>query len=115
RTQPALTEALVNLTREPATEQVVLPGLSADEIAQLVRTTTAKDPPGGLVTLLHQRTEGNPLFVREFVRVLAAEGQLRGGDETAAIGVPQNVRAVIERRMSPLSASCHEALGVAAI
>ena len=33
-------------------------------------------PPGPLAAAVHARTEGNPFFVRELVRLLEAEGRL---------------------------------------
>jgi predicted ATPase len=63
---------------------------------------------------VHQRTDGNPLFVREVVRLLATQATVdhpgrRGGP------IPGSVRAVIQRRLAPLSADAVGVLSAAAV
>lgn len=116
RHEPALTETLVDLAREPGTERLVLRGLSVAEIAEFVKASAGAEPPAALVTQLYRRTEGNPLFVSEFVQVLLAEGRVR--EHTGSgwnVAVPSNVQAVIGRRLAPLSAACREVLRTAAV
>ena len=71
--------------------------------------------PRGLAEVVHRETEGNPFFVHEVVRLLAAQGKLaRAGHRVR--GVSRSRRAsseVIGRRLDRLSPSCNEALGVA--
>ncbi|MBI1817887.1 MAG: AAA family ATPase [Deltaproteobacteria bacterium] len=112
-----LTETVVELLRASGTERVLLRGLNQSEIAQFVEAHVGSAPPAELVAQLHQRTEGNPLFVGEFVRVLAAEGRMRDAPGTAAwnIAVPHGVKAVIEHRLAPLTSACREVLAVAAV
>ena len=54
-----------------------------------------------LVDAIRRETEGNPLFVGEVVRLLAAEGSLATVDVDSlwALGIPQGVREVIGRRL----------------
>ncbi|HXQ23712.1 MAG TPA: AAA family ATPase [Candidatus Acidoferrales bacterium] len=116
RSAHPLTETLVDVARQPSTERLVLRGLSADEIAEFIRTSAGVEPPAVLVTLLHERTEGNPLFVSEFVQVLLSEGRLAGGTEGGwNVTVPSTVQAVIGRRLAPLSEVCREVLRTAAV
>ncbi|HXQ22354.1 MAG TPA: AAA family ATPase, partial [Candidatus Acidoferrales bacterium] len=113
-----LTEALVDLGRGSGTERLVLRGLSREEIAQFVEVSAGVKPPETLLTSLHQRTEGNPLFVGEFVRVLLAQhddSAIRDPQPAFALAVPRGVKAVIERRLAPLTAACREVLRVAAV
>ena len=58
--------------------------------------------PRELAAAIHAETEGNPLFVGEVARLLAAEGHLTNVDVGAlwTLGVPQGVREVIGRRLS---------------
>ena len=62
----------------------------------------ASTPAPALVAAIHDETEGNPLFVGEIVRLLAAEGARRGGRRD--LRIPQGVRDVIGRRLAHLSA-----------
>ncbi len=113
-----LTEMAADLVREPATERLDLHGLSAADVAQFVEASAGVKPPPDLVTRLHRRTEGNPLFVGEFVRVLLTQhgaSAVRDPRSAIALAVPRGVRAVIERRLAPLSAGCRNVLQVAAV
>jgi len=60
---------------------------------------------------LHRLSGGNPLFVRELVRLLATEGRLAGpaGD----VPVPAQLRRVAMRRMARLEPAVRDLLGVA--
>jgi tetratricopeptide (TPR) repeat protein len=112
--EPLLMETLVDLVREPGTERLVLRGLNQSEVGELVESGLGRKPPAALVTQLHERTEGNPLFVGEFLRVLAAEGHELASATSWNVAIPNSVKAVIERRLAPLSMRCREVLRVAA-
>jgi hypothetical protein len=53
---------------------------------------------GAKVAAVHQTTEGNPLFVRETVRLLAAQATLERPGRLG-VPIPGSVRAVIQRRL----------------
>jgi predicted ATPase/DNA-binding SARP family transcriptional activator len=95
-----LTTALAELTREPVTRHLSLIGLAAFEVADFVERTTDSTPSDELVAAIYDETDGNPLFVGEIVRLLAAEGWLEAAGGRFA--VPQSVREVIERRVRRL-------------
>ena len=65
------------------------------------------------------RTTGNPLFVREFVELLAREGRLT--PETLreqrdwSVGVPEGLREVIGLRLDRLPPRCNDVLRLASI
>ena len=61
-----------------------------------------------LAAALHERTEGNPLFVGELVRLLAIEGE-------QPLAVPPSVRDVIARRMTHLTPQGRELLVLASV
>jgi tetratricopeptide (TPR) repeat protein len=81
--------------------------------------------PEGLVRLLHQRTNGNPLFLVTVVDELVRQGRLGedaavwplGGDLAAAVAsVPESLRQLIERqfvRLPPAEQALLEAASVA--
>ncbi|HEY2193911.1 MAG TPA: AAA family ATPase, partial [Actinomycetospora sp.] len=92
-------------------ERMALPGLLADEVAELMAATTGTTPDEPTARLVARRTGGNPLFVRELAALSAADATtLRPG-----AAVPGGIRAVLGRRLSRLGAPCRELLGVAAV
>ena len=72
-----LTETLGALARERMVERIRLRGLGKAEVARLIVTTTGSRPPEQLVRAVHDRTEGNPFFVTELLRLLQSEGTSR--------------------------------------
>lgn len=110
-----LTQAILDLAREPATERLVLNGLSEREVAELVEAKVGLKPPSTFASHLHQRTEGNPLFVGELVRAVAVEEQTRDMGSRWNVTIPESVKAVINSRLAPLSAAGLETLRVAAV
>src|SRR5215472_2910130 len=62
-------------------------------------------------------TAGNPLFVGEVARLLAAEGRLERAGDPAGMGlaIPEGIRAVIGRRVARLPEPCGRVLGLASV
>src|SRR3712207_5934128 len=71
-TNPPLAEALAALARHRA-DRIVLGGLAACEVAELMATQTGTEPDRRLARLVHGRTDGNPFFVVELLRLLDSE------------------------------------------
>lgn len=69
----------------------------------------------GAVSLLHRRTGGNPLFLRELLRLLDGEKAIVGLEGGSPALVPSSVRAVVAERLARLSARTNEVLGAAAV
>ena len=108
-----LSETLGSLIREQGFQRVQLPGLAEQEIQQLIRKTAVGRLPPGLAATIHQRTEGNPLFVREIIGMLAREGLEKNQDYLTSI--PEGVRDAIGRRLNQLSGSCNQVLATASV
>jgi ABC-type branched-subunit amino acid transport system substrate-binding protein/tetratricopeptide (TPR) repeat protein len=108
-----LAAALAELLREPVTISLPLAGLAEADIASLVGETTVRTPSAQLVESLYAGTEGNPLFVGETVRLLAAEGGL--DEATRSLAIPRSVSGVIARRLEHLSPACRDLLGLASV
>jgi tetratricopeptide (TPR) repeat protein len=100
---------------ELAREGRLLPlrGLGRDEVGDLIRQLSGAAPTAATVAAVHTATEGNPLFVREVVRLLAAGAAPAPGP--AGVPIPGTVRAVIRRRLAPLSADALGVLAAAAV
>jgi tetratricopeptide (TPR) repeat protein len=112
-----LAVALADLSREAATRHVPLSGLDEAGVARLVREVTGAMPREGMVAAVHRCTEGNPLFVGEVARLLAAEGRLDRVVDPAglALAIPEGIRAVIGRRVARLPEPCGRVLGLASV
>jgi AAA ATPase domain len=91
-----------------------LRGLDRGEVRELIEAIAGATPSEAMAAAVHQATEGNPLFVRETVRLLATDvtladpGQLR-------VPLSGSVRTVIGRRLAPLSADAVLVLSAAAV
>ena len=94
-------------------EELPLEYLSQDAVAEFL---AAKFPghhfPAELAAMIHQRTEGNPLFMVNVVDYLVAEKiiaerdgrwQLQGDLYEIELGVPEDVRYLIEKHIDRLS------------
>ena len=79
-------------------------------MSRFISDVAGIDPKAELATAVHSRTEGNPYFVSELVRLLAAEDHLDASGLLVA-GVPEGIRHVIGRRLNglsgPANASCN--------
>jgi DNA-binding SARP family transcriptional activator len=112
-----LAETLAELRRLPVTRTLPLLGLPEADVASFVSLTTGLVPAAHVVSTLHRATDGNPLFVREVVRLLATEEALAAvvDDEAWRRIVPESVRAVIRRRLRHLSDNCRLVLVLASV
>ena len=97
-----------------AGEVVALAGLAPAEVAALMEAVTGRRPPDAVAAEVRRRTGGNPFFVRELARLLAAQ-PAPGGGLAPAPAVLDGVRDTLERRLARLSQPCAEVLAVAAV
>jgi DNA-binding SARP family transcriptional activator/tetratricopeptide (TPR) repeat protein len=109
-----LESALAELGREPVTRRLRLTGLSEPEVGRLAELTADTAPSRELVAELYSETDGNPLFVSEIVRLLAAEGRL-DAPQARGMPVPETIREVIGRRLRRLSGECRRVLSLASL
>jgi DNA-binding SARP family transcriptional activator len=112
-----LAETLGALARQPVVERIALGGLGRAEVAHLVASATGIRPGEQLVRAVHERTEGNPFFVTELLRLLQSEGDLHADDVLAAARreIPVGVRDVLRRRLARLPEQTNAVLLVAAV
>ena len=110
-----LTTVLTELAREAVTRTIGLAGLSERDVARFISLTSGEAPAEDLVLTIHEETAGNPLFVGEIVRLLAAEGRLVGDPDGPRPAIPQSVRDVIARRLRHLSEECNRVLTLASV
>lgn len=98
--------------------RIVLHGLSEEEVEAYVACVVGEAVTRSLVARLHTITGGNPFFLGEVVRGIAAE-QLGGwpGADVAdpTLRLPEEVRVVIRRRIDGLSPEAASLLQLAAV
>jgi DNA-binding SARP family transcriptional activator len=112
-TEHPLLATVGELARAPSAVSIELGGLEVTDIAACVAHATGSEPDQQVVAALAARTEGNPFFVNELVRLLALDG---GIDQTAATRrLPETVRAAIARRLDRLAPDAREVLSAAAV
>jgi DNA-binding CsgD family transcriptional regulator len=88
-------ELLDDLRAEPAAVRVALSSLSPGSTAEIVREslpTASTD----VCAAFHTATAGNPLFLRELLRTVGADGRL-SGDEPAAVVRDASLRSLGDR------------------
>jgi tetratricopeptide (TPR) repeat protein len=107
-----LGDAVGQLVREG--QLLNLRGLDRGDVTALIEALSGAAPSEARVAAVHERTEGNPLFVREAVRLLAAQATLERPGRLD-VPIPGSVRAVIQRRLAPLSADAVQVLSAAAV
>src|SRR5262252_2112318 len=80
--------------------------------------------PSGLAELIHERTEGNPLFMVNAVDYLVAEGliieeeegwQFVAEIEKVEVGGPDSIRQMIEKQVDHLGAADQRLLEAASV
>ncbi len=111
-----LGELVDGLAREGA--RMSLRGLGRNEVDDLVERTLGLRPPAAAIAAIHETTGGNPLFVRELVRLLVSEGRLEDAGRAPsglALPIPAGVREAVHRRLALLSAECRDLLSAASV
>jgi class 3 adenylate cyclase/tetratricopeptide (TPR) repeat protein len=99
-------------------DAIRLSGVSDAAVAQLVASTPALADGGAqLAGALHRETDGNPFFVRELLRSIAARGDRSAGYDggLAVDALPTSIREVIERRVDQLGADVVAVLRAACV
>ena len=112
---PELRPLFAELVRE--SNLLPLRGLSLADAADLVHARIGVAPDERFLAMLHQATEGNPLFLGGVVQMLAAEGKLEHQERLSAgdLNLPANVRGAIERGLSGLSKRTSTLLSIGAV
>ena len=90
-----LSQMLGELAGAGLASRVALHGLARSTCARYIEMTAGARPSPELVRAVHDQTEGNPFFLAEVVRLLAAEGTLdrpRRGDAGDPAGCPRGGR-----------------------
>jgi len=112
-----LAETLGVLARRSLFEQLSLKGLTAPEIAQILRVDGGAEPSEELISAVAEKTDGNPFLVTEIAQLIENQpGAFKVGARGACtFALPQGVTAVVQRRLAMLPPNAHKVLAVAAV
>jgi tetratricopeptide (TPR) repeat protein len=91
-------------------QQLPLVGLTADQVGALAQELAGTRLPARVTAQLWQRSGGNPFFVRELTRLLAAQGSWQQQTQ-----IPASVAETLRRRLARLSTECVRLLEWAAV
>ncbi len=118
----ALAMTLDNLIRGRNATRLNLKGLTLEQVGQMLKGLSNKEPPPGIVNEIYAETQGNPFFVEELTRHLDEEnrlydgsGEFRGALNIAEYEVPQGVRLVVGRRLARIGEPSQKMLATAAV
>ena len=106
-----LAQTLGNLVREQHFQRVSLGGLGLQEVGEFVQANAGVALPDDAIETVHNRTEGNPLFVSQVVGLVSPAQMVE--DLSWAEVLPEGVRETIGRRLSRLSEPCNQVLRTA--
>src|SRR5690606_6019282 len=85
---PDLVACLAEMARQPNGLRLDLGGLPGRDVATWLRRRTDVRVPDEVAAFVHERTAGNPFYVRELVELLASEGRLEDVDAARSAGIP---------------------------
>ncbi|WP_433162897.1 BTAD domain-containing putative transcriptional regulator [Kribbella sp. CA-247076] len=107
-------EVLAALARfEPV--RIRLDGLDEAAVQAQVQRQTGVEVDARVAAAIRGRTDGNPFYVNEFVRLLAAAGDLSDPAASSWREVPGGVRDVVRQRLAQLPGEAGDLLATAAV
>jgi DNA-binding winged helix-turn-helix (wHTH) protein len=123
--QHPLPVVVLDLQRHGLATEIPLRGLSAEAVATYLAARFPQQHfPGTLAGWMHQRTEGNPLFLVTLVQALLAQGLLQEHEgrwtlhadlATLTGEVPASLRHVLEQQIARLAPALQRVLEVASV
>ncbi len=111
------------LSRVAGAQTIALAPLNNSETAALVTGLLGPNPSlDGLISMITEKSAGNPFFAEEIVRDLAERGVLRGNRsdyestaDAAEVSVPATLQATIAARIDRLDPAAKRTLAAAAV
>ena len=119
--QHPLEAALRTLGREHLVERIAVRRMTVEGTAALITVTLDQAASKDLADVIHQRTDGNPFFTQEVLRVLADRRDVyRAGAHwerraVADIAVPESIRSAMGERIARLQKGTQEVLSEASV
>jgi len=110
-----LRQTLARLSGTAGLETFELAGLSQAEVAELLQATLGAPAPPALVSAIHSRGDGNPLFTTQVAADLARRGLAGEADADASFEIPASLGDVIATRLDAVPAKVLDVLRRAAV
>jgi len=95
-----LRAAMADLRRDGVADDVVLTGMSEQEVGELIESTSDLAMETGFVHSIRRETGGNPFFIQEIVSHVGEIGATARAFTLDTLGVPEGVKQVISRRIA---------------
>lgn len=118
----ALAQTIDRAQRRAAVEVVELTPLSEREVEMLIGAWTGTGASRRFARDVHRRTDGNPFFIGHLLRHLVRAGAIdpharrwASAADIWALGVPAEVRELIELRLAPFSERGRRTLDAASV
>jgi tetratricopeptide (TPR) repeat protein len=113
RERHELLEVMSRLARE--SRRIPVRGLAQTEVGRLIEAAAESAPSTEVVNAVYDATGGNPFFVDEVTRLIAAEGMPAHTRLPSPLPIPDEVREAIRRRVGALGDDVGEILTLAAV
>jgi DNA-binding SARP family transcriptional activator len=104
-----LYSAFSDLRRHCDVDRIELGGLALADVAALIGSAFETRAAAAQARAIHDRTGGNPFYVRELARHVADQPRTSFGE------VPDGIRDLVRARVEGVSTACAEALAAAAV
>jgi len=100
-----------------AAHRIPLRGLDVANVWRFAEHVAGRRPSGAFVAALQRATDGNPLFIDELLRLLEVERCDAEADALTGTGwpIPDGARAMVRRRLAPLSPLAVKVLTIASV
>lgn len=105
-----LARIVERLVRHPATTSLILGRMPATEVLELVARLTGQAPASALARRVADEADGNPFFVEELVKHLAAERPLSNG-----VPMPESLRLLLGHKLQRLSPAGRDLVNLVAV
>ncbi|HKU38967.1 MAG TPA: AAA family ATPase [Polyangiales bacterium] len=96
-------------------ERVALSGLSVADVTSYLAAMLGELPAEALSRAVHSRTAGNPLFVREAVRIVRAQHQRDGQVRAEDVRLPEAAKGFLSDRLAALDPGTRQLLDAACV
>jgi predicted ATPase len=106
-----LTDVLWRLKQGDLVAPMHLEGLNQNDTARLVKVLSSVPIPEKLIKKIHRDTNGNPFFIKEFMREVQGKERL----DAASLSVPFSVAHLIKNRLKGLDIGQQELLHTCAV
>ncbi len=113
-------KVLAALHQEQKLKEIELGPLDKTDSMELTRAFAGSDTDDKITDYVYRETEGNPLFIVEFLRkeelqhVLKTDSKTEGDESTREPSTPERIHLVINNRLQNLSAEARELMEMAA-